>query len=298
MVLPQRTADPAALLALARRDGAAILTGIDTSTEEAVAAMSLEVMGDQARAVQTPIHVGTNNFGFRGGQKITNLDRRPAHVDSILDYGDKGHPDYFFLCCNIASSEGGGASYLIDLEDCLAHMEPWAAAALEDLRIVQKIELPPNYGNYALRDFDSRNELAVGQEQEEEEEEEEEQDDDNAQVWRPGSRAGARVEQLFARTAAGRKLLRVSSFSDAASLLEDMHADIVNLRPMTDSTSPERDMAVVRQWLHAVAQAEEEAPRFTLKEVRGTCTVACDAKRESGSQPASNHCPLTRHAIF
>ena len=30
---------------------------------------------------------GTNNFGFRGGKGISNLDRRPAHVDSILDYG-------------------------------------------------------------------------------------------------------------------------------------------------------------------------------------------------------------------
>ena len=51
--------------------------------------MALDVLGDQARGVQVPVHVGTNNFGFRGGQKISNLDRRPAHVDSILDYGDR-----------------------------------------------------------------------------------------------------------------------------------------------------------------------------------------------------------------
>jgi hypothetical protein len=32
-------------------------------------------------------------------------------------------------------------------------------------------------------------------------------------------------------------------------------------------------MAVVRQWLHAVAESEEHAPRFTLKEVRAC--VSC-----------------------
>ena len=58
-----------------------------------------------------------------------------------------------------------------------------------------------------------------------------------------------------------------------ASLLDDMHADVINLKPTADSSSPERDMAVVRQWLHAVAESEEHAPRFTLKEVRAC--VSC-----------------------
>jgi len=220
MVLPQRTADPAACLALARRDGAAILTGIDTKQTEGVQAMALDVLGDQARGVQVPVHVGTNNFGFRGGQKISNLDRRPAHVDSILDYGDKGHPDFFFLCCNTASAEGGGASYLINLEECLERMEPWAAAALEGLRIVQKIELPPAYATFALRDGEQDAQASEAdelQEQEEQEEQEEREEERAPEEWRPGTRQGSRVEQLFTRTAAGRKLLRVSSFSDAVS---------------------------------------------------------------------------------
>ena len=187
MVLPQRTADPAACLALARRDGAAILTGIDTKQAEVVQAMALDVLGDQARGVQVPVHVGTNNFGFRGGQKISNLDRRPAHVDSILDYGDKGHPDFFFLCCNTASAEGGGASYLINLEECLERMEPWAAAALEGLRIVQKIELPPAYATFALHDGEAT-EADELQEQEEQEEQEEREEERAPEEWRPGTR--------------------------------------------------------------------------------------------------------------
>ena len=61
-------------------------------------------------------------------------------------------------------------------------------------------------------------------------------------------------------------MARVSSFSDAASLLEDMSAGVINLRPVPESADGEKDMTVVRQWLHAVAAAEEAAPRFTLKE--------------------------------
>ena len=98
MVVPQRTADPDECLALAKRDGAAILTGVETQSEAAVADMALGVLGEHALGVQSPVHVGTNNFGFRGGQRITNLERRPAHVDSIVDYGDKGHPDFFRRC--------------------------------------------------------------------------------------------------------------------------------------------------------------------------------------------------------
>ncbi len=267
MVVPQRTADPDECLALARRDGAAILTGVETQSEAAVADMALGVLGEHALGVQSPVHVGTNNFGFRGGQRITNLERRPAHVDSIVDYGDKGHPDFFFLCCRVASAEGGGASYLIDLEDCLAQMEPWAASALEGLEIVQHIELPPNYSSFSLPDGSASDEESAATNTHSMAQPEAEAEPD-ARAWQPGSRVGKRVEQLFTRTPDGRKLLRVSSFSDAASLLEDMQAEVVNLKPVPESDRPDRDMTVVRQWLHAVAKAEENAPRFTLKEVR------------------------------
>ena len=39
---------------------------------------------------------------------------------------------------------------------------------------------------------------------------------------------------------------------------------VTNLRPLESSEHPDRDMRVVRQWLHAVAAAEVVAPRFTL----------------------------------
>ena len=175
--------------------------------------------------------------GFRAGQAITNLDQRPAHVDSILDYGYDSHPDFFFLCCNIASSEGGGASYLVDLTAALERMPPWAASALESLTIVQKITVPSRYGLFALPE-----------------------NSDGSDGPPPPSRdGGEREERLFLRTAEGRKMLRVSSFSDAASLLEDMEAGVINLRPTDDSADPERDMRVVRHWLHAVAVMEQEA---------------------------------------
>ena len=176
--------------------------------------------------------------GFRAGQAITNLDQRPAHVDSILDYGYDSHPDFFFLCCNIASSEGGGASYLVDLEGALERMPPWAASALESLTIVQKITVPSRYGLFALPEHSS---------------------DGSDEPPPPSRDGGEREERLFLRTAEGRKMLRVSSFSDAASLLDDMEAGVINLRPTDDSADPERDMRVVRHWLHAVAVMEQEA---------------------------------------
>eukprot|EP01052_Picozoa_sp_SAG31_P008725 SAG31_NODE_444_length_15625_cov_6.047469_12_plen_283_part_00 len=193
-------------------------------------------------------------------------------MDSVLDYGDKGHPDFFFLCCRTASAEGGGASYLIDLEECLTQIEPWARVALEGLKIVQKIELPPNYGSYSLPAGSDSNAQTMDAADANTAQAEPEAASEAA--WEPGSRAGKRVEQLFTRTAAGRKLLRVSSFSDAAALLEDMEAEIINLRPVPSSTSPDRDMAVVRQWLHAVATAEENAPRVVLKEVSPSRAMA------------------------
>ncbi len=252
-------------------------TGVETQSKAAVAAMAVSVFGERALGVQSPVHVGTNNFGFRGGQRITNLERRPAHVDSIVDYGHKGHPDFFFLCCRTASAEGGGASYLIDLEDCLAQIEPWAASALEGLEIVQRIELPPNYSSFSLPSGSDSDEETGATDTHSRAQPPDLEAESDGRLWKPGSKAGERVEQLFTRTTAGRKLLRVSSFSDAASLLEDMQAEVINLKPVPESASPDRDMNVVRQWLHAVAKAEENAPRFTLKEVGGIlCRCSLD----------------------
>jgi hypothetical protein len=78
-----------------------------------------------------------------------------------------------------------------------------------------------------------------------------------------------------------------------ASLLDDMHADVINLKPTADSSSPERDMAVVRQWLHAVAESEEHAPRFTLKEVRAcvSCIVHAFPTPRSALLCLTLHCP-------
>ena len=124
---------------------------------------------------------------FRGGESITNMDQRPAHVDSILQYGYAGHPDFFLLACAVASAEGGGASYLVDLERCLAEMEPWAAAGLQDLEVVQQIKLPPDYGSYARDNRDDPLDFEEGAAE--------------AELASPPS--GDRVEKLSLRTRAG-----------------------------------------------------------------------------------------------
>lgn len=85
MVAARRTADPAVARELIRQDGAAILTGLDTSSAAGVSELGWAVFG-AATAVQAPIHVGTNNMGFRGGQELGNSDLRPAHTDAINDY--------------------------------------------------------------------------------------------------------------------------------------------------------------------------------------------------------------------
>ncbi|EOD09625.1 Hypothetical protein EMIHUDRAFT_198178 [Emiliania huxleyi CCMP1516] len=64
--------------------------------------------------------IGTNNFGFKGGTPITNLEARPAHVDTIVQYRVEPYeaPDFFML-----SPE----------------------AHIDRLSIVQRIQLPPGY---------------------------------------------------------------------------------------------------------------------------------------------------------
>ena len=64
---------------------------------------------------------------------------------------------------------------------------------------------------------------------------------------------GRRVRRL------GRLARSEGGVTDAASLLDDMEAGVINLRPTDDSPDPERDMRVVRHWLHAVAVMEQEA---------------------------------------
>lgn len=128
-------------------------------------------------------------------------------------------------------------------------MPPWAASALESLTIVQKITVPSRYGLFALP----------------------ENSDGSDEPPPPSRDGGEREERLFLRTAEGRKMLRVSSFSDAASLLEDMEAGVINLRPTDDSADPERDMRVVRHWLHAVAVMEQEASHAHDPSSRAFC---------------------------
>ena len=66
--VPERTDSPQAAFSLAKRDGAAILTGVEV-TAAGVGAASLQVVGEELLAVQAPIHVGVNNFGFKADHR-------------------------------------------------------------------------------------------------------------------------------------------------------------------------------------------------------------------------------------
>ena len=85
MVALSRTADPTRCRELVQRDGAAILTGLKTHCSSGVRSLGATVFGTDA-AVQQPVHVGTNNIGFRKGRDLSTLELRPAHTDTINDY--------------------------------------------------------------------------------------------------------------------------------------------------------------------------------------------------------------------
>ena len=140
--IPQRTSSVREALELTKRDGAAWLTGVDTTSAAGPQAVAEEMFGDEALAIQAPMHVGTNNFGFRAGVPISNLDVRPPHVDTIANvYGVDEAPDYFLLCARVTSSDGGGASYLTDIPASVRRMAEPHRSRLLDLEIVQTIKL-------------------------------------------------------------------------------------------------------------------------------------------------------------
>ena len=176
--VPEHTNSPQAAFSIAKRDGAAILTGVEV-TAAGVGAASLEVLGEELLAVQAPIHVGVNNFGFKAGTPITNLDARPAHVDTIIQYNIDEAPDYFLLCARHASADGGGESFLVgcpppppppspppppppppskptsfqvDLPSAIASMSEPHRSRLLALEFIQRIELPPDYDKLSTND--------------------------------------------------------------------------------------------------------------------------------------------------
>lgn len=250
--LPERTSDPGKAFELAREQGASILTGVDMSAA-GVSDASFRVFGEALLAVQAPVHVGTNNFGFKGGTPITNLEARPAHVDTIVQYRVEPYeaPDFFMLCARRPSP--GGESFLTSLRAAVRRMPAEHRKHIDRLSTVQRIQLPPDYDR--LSDNST----------------------DRTQAQQSEHAAPAptdRVERFVVPNpiAGQRPAIRISSFSDADALLAALETEEAPpVRPLPTSLRPDFDMQTVMHFLRAVAAETAEAARFRLEE--GECVV-------------------------
>tara|TARA_Y100000588_G_scaffold108196_1_gene118567 strand:- start:2538 stop:3332 length:795 start_codon:yes stop_codon:yes gene_type:complete len=109
-VVPDRTADPRKALQLLRREGAVILTDIE-SGEEASRQVGFDVFGDLVLEIPPAARVLAGGEKDRMPEGLTFETRSHAHTDGF-SYGD-GYPDHFVLKCE-RHSEVGGESFLID----------------------------------------------------------------------------------------------------------------------------------------------------------------------------------------
>ena len=273
---PARATSPRAALEFAKRDGAAVLTGVGVSAA-AVSAAAADIFGAELLAVQAPVHVGTNNFGFKGASPITNLDARPAHVDTIVQYSLSPYeaPDYFLLCASRPAADGGGASFVVDLPAAIARMPPADAARLRGLEFVQTIALPPGYDR--LGENSSARTQAPA-----------------AADATPAPAEYDRLERFVTPNprAAWRAAHRVSSFSDAASLLVDLDdaAAVADggerrrgpVRAASASADPAADMRLVTAFLRAVEEETAASARFLLAE--GDCAVVDNLRMAHGRE--------------
>lgn len=137
-VVPVRTSDPATARMLVERDGAAILTGVGTSEEEARAVASA-VFGLSLLAVPPGASVSDGGDKDRRPMGLSSASRSHCHTDGY-SYGDH-YPDYFLLLCD-THSEVGGESFLVDgyavLDEMTADPEyAWLPKALRTVPINQ-----------------------------------------------------------------------------------------------------------------------------------------------------------------
>ena len=247
---PERTSDPPLAFDFAKQHGASILTDVDMSAA-GVSEAAFKVFGSSLVAVQAPVHVGTNNFGFKAGTPITNDEARPAHVDTIIQYSVVPYeaPDYFMLCARRPSP--GGESFLASLPAAIRRMPKESQAYVNgSLEFIQRVNLPPGYDRLS---------------------------ENNTDFTQPASEEEAappppidRVERFVFANPRGRPAHRVSSCSDAESMLAAFQTETTPpVRPLESAADPELDKKVVMEYLHAVAAESAEAARFRLEEGEG-----------------------------
>jgi gamma-butyrobetaine dioxygenase len=149
-VVPERTTDPAAVLGLIARDGAAILTGVDPTPAGGVEA-ARAVLGARAVEVRPQFEaskaLAERNLQRRSELAEDDLRRTRRHYDHTVPlpphndgfaFGDQA-PDHLFLNC-LRPCPVGGESWLLDglaLVEALSEGPEgsWAATALWDLEV-------------------------------------------------------------------------------------------------------------------------------------------------------------------
>ena len=251
--IPERTSEPAEAFEIARQQGASILTGVDMSAHGTLRA-AFHVFGESLTAIQAPMHVGTNNFGFKAGAPITNLEARPAHVDTIVQYRLDPYeaPDYFMLCARTPSP--GGESFLTSLPAAVRRMPEVHQTHITSLEFVQRIELPPGYDR--LSDNSTKRTQAIRPEEE------------------PAPPPTDRIEKfVFTNPLAMHRMAhRISSFSDPDSLLAAFDEGKSSpVRPLPTSHTPDLDIQTVMEYLRAVSAETAEAARVRLE--AGECAI-------------------------
>lgn len=107
-IVPHRSADPAEVRRLVRRDGAAILTGVGPSAEDARAGVAA-VFG--ASVLALPEAASVREGGDKDPKPYGTHDALPLHTDGFA-YGDLA-PDHFALAC-VQQGTAGGESVLVD----------------------------------------------------------------------------------------------------------------------------------------------------------------------------------------
>lgn len=107
-IVPERSDDPARVLALLERDGAAVLTGRGPSEADARAAVQA-VLGGHLLALPEPAAVREGGDKDRKNYGVD--DALPLHTDGFA-YGDQAC-DYFALSC-VRKGVTGGESLLVD----------------------------------------------------------------------------------------------------------------------------------------------------------------------------------------
>ncbi len=117
-ILPERSADPAEVRRLVRRDGAAILTGIGPSEADARAGVAA-VFG--ASVLALPEAASVREGGDKDPKPYGIHEALPLHTDGFA-YGDLA-PDHFALSC-VRQGTAGGESVLVDSHRLLDAVDP------------------------------------------------------------------------------------------------------------------------------------------------------------------------------